>query len=267
MPNLHWGWVSIVSRCHTWLKSVPIDLKDLPFDGKAKILPARSIRRCKVLDRKNKHTYLETGLGKWWIEDAHWDGLTDEAPTVPYSIDRDLIYLKDFPYFHQNSDEDGWKLSQSASLAMCLKYLNSPVINSHSDYLELINKHGKPTLHDSNFKLLRELGVNATYTLSADDQDIKDEIHKGLPVVAKLVIGGTVSRPYGGYQFVVIIGYGLDYWLVQDPLGSLDLENGYWKTKDSYSGNNIRYSFDQLNPRFMTEGGSTGSGWFNFNYV
>ena len=150
---------------------------------------------------------------------------------------------------------------------MCLKYLNSPVINSHSDYLELINKHGKPTLHDSNFKLLRELGVNATYTLSADDQDIKDEIHKGLPVVAKLVIGGTVSRPYGGYQFVVIIGYGLDYWLVQDPLGSLDLENGYWKTKDSYSGNNIRYSFDQLNPRFMTEGGSTGSGWFNFNYV
>ena len=99
MPNLHWGWVSVVSRCHTWLKVSPIDLKDLPFDGKAKILPARSIRRCKVLDRKNNHTYLETGLGKWWIEDAHWDGLTDEAPTVPYSIDRDLIYLKDFNHF------------------------------------------------------------------------------------------------------------------------------------------------------------------------
>jgi len=264
VPNLHWGWVSIVSRCHTWLKARPIDAKKLASDEKAKILPARIIRRCKVLDREVGHTYLETGLGDWWIDDEHWDGLTDEKPKVPYSIDRDLIYLKDFPYFHQKTDDEGWKLSQSASLAMCLKYLNTPAINSHSDYLGLVNKYGKPTLRESNHNSLRELGVNATYTLSADDQDIREEIHKGLPVVVKLVIGGTFSHPSGGFQFVAITGYGKDYWLVQNPLGQLDLENGDWFDSERGSGQDSHYSYEHMNPRFMVEGGSTGTGWFNF---
>ena len=63
MPDLHWGWVSVVSRRNTYLKKRPVKLDDLTNDEKAKIISARAIRRCRVLDRVNDHTHLETGLG------------------------------------------------------------------------------------------------------------------------------------------------------------------------------------------------------------
>jgi len=150
VPNLHWGWVSVVSKSPTWLKKRPVDVSDLESDEKAKVCPARPIRRCKVLDRKNDHTQLETGLGEWWISDEHWYGLTDETPDVPYSIDRDLIYLKDFPYFYQEADK--WEDSPVFTFAMCLKYLKTPGINGVMDYLTVLNKHGKRTSRDANLK-------------------------------------------------------------------------------------------------------------------
>ena len=76
MSDLHLGWVSVVSRRNTYLKKRPVELNDLVNDEKAQIKSARAFRRCRVLDRTDDHTFLETGLGKWWFFDAHWDGLT-----------------------------------------------------------------------------------------------------------------------------------------------------------------------------------------------
>tara|TARA_R100000458_G_scaffold7719_1_gene6139 strand:+ start:180 stop:998 length:819 start_codon:yes stop_codon:yes gene_type:complete len=262
--DLHLGWVSVVSRRNTYLKKRPVSLDDLTNDEKARIMSARAIRRCRVLDRVDDHTYLETGLGEWWVIDAHWDGLTTEKPEFPYDTDGHLKFLKDFPYEYQESTGEGWKLSQSAAITTCLCYLNIPTINSHDDYLRLINKHGKPTSRQVNVKALEDLNIQASYSFSFDDQDIREEIDKGKPVVAKVLIDGSFSSPYGRYQFLSISGYGADYWLVQNPLGRLDVENGDFLDRGASSGKDNRHSFEHMNPRFMAEGGSSGECWFNF---
>ena len=262
MPNLHWGWVSIVSRRQTWLKKQPVHVDYLPADDKAKVLQARSLRRCKVLDKKNDHTYLETGLGEWWVDDAHWDGLTDEKPTVPYLINRDLIYLKDFPYFQQ--DPDKWSDSQAFTMAMCLKYLKTPSINEVIDYLEVVNKYGRSRYRAANSQALIELGMGATFTQSADPQDIMDQIHNGLPVAASLLSKGDITAPTKGTHLVAITGYGKDYWLVQDPFGEMDLINGQWSRRDLGSGKDVQYSFEAMHPRLFVSGGASGWCWVNF---
>ena len=264
MPDLHWGWVSVVSRRNTYLKKRPVKLDDLTNDEKAKIISARAIRRCRVLDRVNDHTHLKTGFGDWWFIDSHWDGLTNEEPTFPYDTKGHLRFLKDFPYTHQDSEGEGWKLSQSVAIATCLCYLHTPTINSHEDYLKVINKYGKPTSRHTNLQALRDLKLQASYSFSFDDKDMRDEIDKGKPVIAKLLIDGSYSQPCGRYQFISVNGYGEDYWLVQNPLGRLDLENGDFLDKGCNSGKDNRYSFEHMNPRFMAEGGASGECWFNF---
>jgi len=260
--NLHWGWVSITSRCPTWLKKRPVDIKGLVADEKARVSQARAIRRCKVLDRENNHTYLETGLGDWWIDDKHWDGLTDEAPETPYAINRDLIYLKEFPYYQQESD----KVTDSSifTFAMCLKYLNTPGINGVMDYLKVINKYGKSIIRTAHVKALEEFGMKATFTYSLDPQDIKDQIHKGLPVAASLLSRGDITNPTRGTHLVAITGYGIDYWLVQDPFGHMDLINGLWSDRSFKAGQDAKYNCEQMEPRLFASGGASGWCWINF---
>jgi hypothetical protein len=264
VSDLHWGWVSVISRRNTYLKKRPVELTDLANDETAQIMSARAFRRCRILDRVNDHTYLETGLGEWWFLDSHWDGLTNEKPELPYDTDGHLRFLKDFPYAHQDSEGDGWKLSQSAAITTCLCHLNTSTINSHDDYLRLLNKYGKPTSRRINAHALKDLNMQASYSFSFDDQDMREEIDKGRSVIAKLLIDGTFSRPCGRYQFLAVMGYGEDYWLVQNPLGRLDVENGDFLDRGLNSGKDNRYSFEHMNPRFMSEGGSTGECWFNF---
>jgi uncharacterized protein YvpB len=70
--------------------------------------------------------------------------------------------------------------------------------------------------------------------MSADSTDVKNEILKGRPVVAGILHHGPVDAPRGGGHFIVITGFGKDYWLVQDPFGCLDLINGGWAKTGSH---------------------------------
>lgn len=262
--------INITSKQQTWLKKKPIPAAELPNDQKAKIVQGRTIRDCRIIDRKDNHTFLELGfgLGKWWVYDDHWNGLTPDDEVKPYAIDGDLRYLRNFPYFYQQDNgSEGWRQCQTSSIAMCLKYLDVPGIKDDTDYLKLVNKYGDTTERDPHFKALADLKVSARFTYNADAQDIKDEISKGLPVVAGLLHHGTVSRPTGGGHFLVITGYSSTHWLVQDPYGMLDLVNGGWAERGSTSGRNVRYSFKNMNPRMFVGGGSDGWCWLNFKKI
>ena len=263
MSSLHWAWVSVTSRCHTWLKSHPIDINQLSSKEKAQVVPDRSILRCKVLNRQNNHTHLEmNGLGDWWVLDSHWKGLTLERSHTPYLVEGDLVYLKDFPYFYQESDKE--EDSQVFTFTMCLKYFDTPNINGTMDYLRVLNKHGKSLSKEANKATLNEFGMNATFSQSLDPQDIKEEIKTGRPVAASLLSKGTIDRPYKGTHLVAITGYGNDYWLVQDPFGSMDIVNGLWSDRGPFAGHNVRYSFKDMNRRLFVSGRASGWGWVNF---
>ena len=173
MSDLYWGWVSVTSRCHTWLKKRPVEAKELSNDEKAQIVPSRSILRCKILDRENDHTYLEMlyGLGDWWIDDNHWDGLNSEPRVKPYAVNSDLIFLKDFPYFYQDPEKVGD--SHIFTFAMCLKYLKTPGINGVMEYSEALNKYGNSIQREAHVQALADFGRKATFTYSADPDDIQ----------------------------------------------------------------------------------------------
>jgi len=266
-PQVRNGKIAITSKVNTWLKKEPAPSSKLPSDQKALVYQKRTIKDCVILEQKNNHTYLEMGfgLGKWWVFDNHWDGLKTKPAIEPYAIDKDMRYLRNFSYFWQrNNGPEGWRQCQTSSIAMCLKYLDVPGINDDLDYLKIVNKYGDTTQREPHHKALKELGAYARFTLSADEHHIKNEIDKGLPVVAGILHHGNVSNPIGGGHFIVITGYSKTHWLAQDPYGELDVVNGGWSSLSSTAGKNVKYSFKNLNPRLFCEGAATGWCWLNF---
>jgi len=252
-------WVHITSNSNTWLKKVPVSLEDISSSDKAQILSSRTLQRCQILDRRDGHTQLEiNGIGDWWVLDEHWDGLNGSIKVV------NNCCIDAVPYIHQIMDDEGWDQSQSASISMCLRHLNIPSINSHNNYLKVLNKYGKSASRYANRKALRELSVKATFSISSDDYDIKSELNRGRPVVAGILMRGSITAPVGTPHFVVIFGHTEFAWRVHDPFGKLDLVKGTWLDRGVGAGKDITYDFEHFNRRFMNEGGATGRMWSNF---
>jgi hypothetical protein len=252
------------------LKKQPIMAAELKPNEKAKIIQNRVIPNCTILDRKGNHTLIELGygMGQWWVYDAHWDGLYDLPNVGPYATDGELTYLRNFPYFYQvDNGPEGWRQCQTSAVAMCLKYIDVPGINDDLDYGKYVNKYGDTTHRAPHFEAMEDLGVTAKFTMSADSTDVKNEILKGRPVVAGILHHGPVDAPRGGGHFIVITGFGKDYWLVQDPFGCLDLINGGWAKTGLTAGKNQRYSFKNMDPRFFYGGRSNGWCWLEFKKV
>ena len=266
MTTLHWGWVSIDSKCDTCLKKRPVSVKELSPDERADVGFNSSILRCRVLDRQNEHTLLKfhEKLGDWWVKDTDWWGLNTDRPKTPYMVKDDLRYLRNFPYSYQETDGESWVNSHAVSLSMCLQHLHIPTINTSLDYLNVVNRYENPTYYSTHRQAMRSLGAAATLNKSADSDSVKSEIDQGRPAVICLLSKGHYLEPSGHRHYVVVTGYSNSDWLVQDPCGILDLEKGGWQQLDSDVGRNVRYSFKYLNPRFQQEGGATGIGWFNF---
>ena len=265
--KLETGFVDLTSKQLTFVKKLVKPSAELRADEKARINASRRIPKCKILDRKENHTLVELGygMGEWWLFDDHWVGLKTDTSVKVYAVEGDLRYLRNFPYFYQRDNgPEGWRQCQTSAIAMCLKYIDVPGIKDDLDYLKIVNKYGDTTYQQTHMDALDELGVYAKFTRSADADDIKQQIDKGLPVVAGVLHHGTVSRPFGGGHYIVITGYGKDYWLVQDPYGEIDLVNGGWERLGPTVGKNQKYSFKNLNPRIFVSGGSDGWCWLNF---
>ncbi len=265
-PEFKWGWASIKSRRNTWLKKHPLPVNELKADDKAQVVSSRLLRRCRILERSDNHTHLELayGLGEWWVLDKHWEGLKTEVCIKPYAKEGDLLYLRDFPYLYCPPEESaGWGVSQCCAIAMCLKYLDAPIINGINDYVKVVNKHGRAASRPVHVQAMRELGFTATFNHATDLEDIKSNLERGLPVVGALA-GRSIKEPGGMAHNVVITGYDKDNWLVQDPFGELDLIRGRWKDRGADAGRNIKYDAEKFNKRLSVGGGSDGWCWLNF---
>lgn len=266
-PELKHGDISIRSKQQTWLKKRPVEVDKLNNLEKAQIVRDRLLKGCRIIDQENKHIQLEFGfnLGKWWVLKEHWEGLTTTANIEPYFQQGELRYLRNFPYYYQQDDAPAaWRRCQTQSIAMCLRYLDIPGIETNLDYFKIVEKHGNITYQSSHKAALKELNVFVSFILSVDELDIKEQIDNGMPVVAGVYQRGPVSDLESRGHYVVISGYDKTHWLVQDPYGELDLINGNWKSTGANIGNNIRYSFEEFNPRCFYGGGANGWCWLNF---
>lgn len=259
--------INITSKQQTWFKKEPVPADTLPNDKKAKVHENRTYKNNRVLDHRDKHTLIDMDykMGQWWVFDDHWTGITEDNTVQPYEVVDGFRRLRNFPYFYQQDNgPEGYRQCQTSSIAMVLKYFDVKGINDDKDYLSYVNKYGDTTTRQPHKDALKELNVEYNFVMNLDAQDVKDQIDKGLPVVAGILHHGTPDAPRGGGHFIVITGYSDTHWLVQDPYGELDLVSGTWVNQSPTAGKNQKYSFKNMDPRFFVGGKSNGWGWVNF---
>lgn len=170
--------------------------------------------------------------------------------------------LAGFPFFsQQDNGAQALRSCQTSSIAMCLKYLKVPGINDDLDYLRVVQQYGDTTSQEAHRKALAKLGVRARFSQGMTAGQLQAEIKAGYPAAIGLLHHGPVSAPSGGGHFIAVYGFTDTAWVAHDPYGELDLVNGGWASQAAGSGRAQRYSFRNLNPRWLPEGPASGWGW------
>ena len=166
------------------------------------------------------------------------------------------------PFFpQQDNGPEGWRQCQTSSIAMCLAFLKVPGIKDDTDYLKVVQRFGDTTSQDAHRKALAQLGVRARFRQNLSATELMGEIKGGLPVAIGVLHHGPASAPSGGGHYLTAIGFTADSWIVHDPYGELDLVHGGWANRAVSAGKDQRYSFRNLNARWLPEGPSSGWGW------
>jgi len=170
--------------------------------------------------------------------------------------------LAGFPWFPQlDNGPEGWRQCQTSALAMCLAYLKTPGINDDTDYLKVVQRFGDTTSQAAHQQALASLGVRARFVTNCSAAQLQGEIKAGLPAAIGILHHGPVSAPSGGGHWIACYGFTPFQWIVNDPYGELDLVNGTWLRQGGSSGKGQRYSYRNLNPRWLAEGPASGWAW------
>jgi hypothetical protein len=165
------------------------------------------------------------------------------------------------PYLSQiDSDTDqGFRMCFSSSCAMALDYLCPGVLQGHKDdfYLSKVNEVGDTTDPYAQRYALESFGLDVDFRQDLTLSDIKTQLTKGIPVPIGVLHQGPSSSPAGGGHWVIVVGFDEDGLIVNDPYGEMDVINGGYINHTN--GDHIRYSYQNLLPRWCVEG--EGSGW------
>jgi lysozyme len=253
--------VNVTAKRETVLKKRPVPSSELAENEKATVPVGKAYAKAQVLGAEAGHTRLELpyGGGQWWLFDDHWSGLS-AAPAQPSGGE---VKLPGFIHWDQKDNaSDGWRECQSSSIAMCLKFLGIGNLSTDQQYVSIVEKYGDTTERQPHFDAMKQLGyTGASWHTDLTAERIKAEINKGKPVAVGALHKGHVSNPSGGGHFVVIYGYGPDYWCVMDPYGEQDLVNGDFCNTAIGAGKDQRYSFKNFNPRLFVADPADGWGW------
>jgi hypothetical protein len=165
------------------------------------------------------------------------------------------------PYYSQrdSTTEHALRMCFSSSCAMLLETLKPGTLkgpNGDDAYLGRVLRYGDTTDAMAQVKALQSFGVQASMIRNGDWETIKAQINKGIPVPIGILHKGPVTAPSGGGHWICVIGYSDDALTVHDPFGEIDLVGGTYITN---WGARLRYSKQNLGPRWMAEG--PGTGW------
>ena len=188
----------------------------------------------------------------------------DPAPKEPL-IPKVTNPLTGFPWFPQlDNGPEGWRQCQSSSLAMCLAYLGVGGIRDDLDYVKVVNRYGDTTSQAAHQQALKALGVQARFVQNCTASQSQAEIKAGLPVCMGILHNGPVTAPTGGGHWIACYGFDATNggsWIVNDPYGEINLVAGGWSRIGEGSGRGQRYSYRNLNPRWLVEGPASGWAW------
>ena len=181
-----------------------------------------------------------------------------------------ISYLHQVPYFKQ-TDSRTWqhdRMCQSSAIAMVLNYMyagtdDDPTFKGKDkwdddDYLEYMNKFGDTVMADSHKRALVSLDVDAEFKTNGRVEDITDLLSQGIPVPIGILHYGKLEDPSGYGHWVVVIGHTKHYYIVHDPWGELNLNEGGFYQK--YSGECILYRKEKLEKRWLID--REDDGWY-----
>lgn len=163
-------------------------------------------------------------------------------------------------YFSQrdSATEHALRMCFSSSCAMMLETLKPGTLvgpNGDDAYLGRVLRYGDTTDAACQVKALQSYGVEASLIKNATWRTIEQQIDKGIPVPIGILHHGTVNAPTGGGHWICAIGYDSDSLIIHDPFGELNLAQGGYGVS---WGARLRYSKQNLGPRWMVEGPATG---------
>jgi uncharacterized protein YvpB len=168
------------------------------------------------------------------------------------------------PYFHQldHPGGSGYRMCFTAAAAMVTAYFGKT--NTQWDYSKIREEFGDTIYVSSHLQALRKLGLEADFRTNGDAALLEAEISSGRPVLVGILHHGDMSRGeppmcdfHGCGHWVVVTGFDKDHFIVNDPMGQLDMERGGHFSKFGGKANKLpRASF---NMRWQSEG--PGTGW------
>lgn len=171
----------------------------------------------------------------------------------------------DVPYFTQTDSQvsgQAERMCFSSSMAMAMDYLDSDAIEGDDDwYLNEVFKYGDTVSSEAQLAAARSLGFDVEFRMDGTQQDLIDQLDKGIPVPIGILHHGDVDHPTGGGHWICLIGYDEKYFHVHDPMGDLDLVWGGYPHEGRGKGANLQYTRKNLMKRWHIDG-SGADGWW-----
>ena len=177
-----------------------------------------------------------------------------------------LIFPLDVPYFYQRDSKTGHgeRMCFSSAMAMAMDYLDPNAIVGDDDwYLNKVLKSGDTVSSSAQLAAARSLGFEVDFRMDATEDDLTDQLDKGIPVPIGILHHGHVSSPSGGGHWITLIGYNETHFYVHDPFGELSLvSGGYTIDNGPGAGKFQQYSRKNLMKRWLIANDHDGWGMF-----
>lgn len=143
----------------------------------------------------------------------------------------------------------------SSSCAMLAMTVKPGSVANDDAYIQKRQEFGDSTDASAQVACLKSLGINARFTVLANNTTIQKQIDRGIPVPVGILHHGTAANPSGQGHWICVIGYDAKGFVVHDPWGEIDHASG---TYPSTNGANRHYSYGLFDSRWTVSGGSDG---------
>ena len=218
--------------------------------------------------------YLSEGLLED-LADAQVVAERAGTPSTPITLEElaelegEVEFPLDVPYYTQ-LDSEVWGQAErscfSSAMAMALEYIDPALMDGDDDwYLREVLKRGDTVSSTAQINTARALGFDVEFRTDGTEQDLLDQLDKGIPVPIGILHKGHVSKPTGGGHWITLIGYTDKHFYVNDPMGDLSLVKGGYPYEKRGEGDGLKYTRKRTLKRWLIDGSGADGWWMKIN--